>query len=105
MKPIDFRNETWADVISRVDTMRRAVYRALQLHGACTTRELAAKSGIDLLNVRPRVTELYQLGLVELVNPDSRGGEGVYQAVPWCQAMHRFEKEKKSAMEAQLPLL
>ena len=105
MKPIDYRNETWDDVRERVDLLRQAVYRAFEIHGACTTRQLAEKSCIDILTLRPRVTELCQLGLVELVNPDSRGGEGVYQAVPWVVAMARFEKEKARATEAQIPLL
>jgi len=41
---------------------------------------LAALSGIDLLNVRPRTTDLCALGLVELT--DKNGTEGIYQAVP-----------------------
>jgi hypothetical protein len=105
MKPIDYRNETWEMVRARVDHLRMAVYRAFELHGACTTRQLAEKSCIDLLTLRPRVTELCQIGLVELANPESRGGEGVYQAVPWVVAIHRFEKEKARANESQLNLL
>jgi hypothetical protein len=105
MKPIDYRNETWDQVRERVDSLRLAVYRAFELHGACTTRQLAQKSCIDILTLRPRVTELVQLGLVELSNPEMRAGEGIYQAVPWAVAVHRFEKEKARAMEAQLPLL
>ena len=105
MKPIDYRNETWEQVRERVDSMRQAVYRAFELHGACTTRELAQKSGIDLLTLRPRVTELTQLGLVELANPERGGGEGVYRHVPWAVAMARFDKEKAAAAERQLNLL
>lgn len=105
MKPIDYRNETWKDVEARVDNLRRAVYRSLGEHGPCTTRELAQKSGIDLLTVRPRITELYQIGLVELSNPEAGGGEGVYQTVPWIVAMHRFEKLKAETNERQLNLL
>lgn len=105
MKPIDYRNETWADIVLRVEGLRRDVYRELQQHGACTTRQLAQKSGIDLLTVRPRVTELYQLGLVELVNAEPGAGEGVYQAVSWIVAMHNFEKARTAATEKQLSLL
>jgi hypothetical protein len=105
MKPIDYRNETWDQVQERMDALRATVYRAFQIHGACTTRELSFKSGIDILTLRPRVTELYQLGLVELANPEAGGGEGVYQAVMIPVARARFEKRKAEATEAQLPLL
>jgi hypothetical protein len=105
MKPIDYRNETWEQVNERVDALRAVVYRAFQIHGACTTRQLAHLSGIDILTLRPRVTELYQLGLVELANPETGGGEGVYQAVLIPVAKARFERKKAEATEAQMPLL
>lgn len=105
MKPIDFRNETWDQIQGRLEGLRRQVYRALDEAGPCTTRELAARSGIDLLNVRPRVTELVTLGLVELANPEPGGGEGIYRAVPVLIARAQFQKRKEQAMEAQMPLL
>jgi predicted transcriptional regulator len=105
MKPIDFRNETWRDVELRVEGLRRDVYYALAKAGACTTRQLAEKSGIDLLTVRPRVTELYQIGLVELVNEESGGGEGIYRTIPWPVARANFDKLKLNAAEKQLNLL
>jgi hypothetical protein len=105
MKPIDYRNETWEQVRERVDAMRMLVYRASGIHGACTTRELSRKSGIDLLTLRPRVTELCQLGLIELASPEQPGREGIYQQVPWAVAMSRFHKLKTRANESQLNLL
>jgi hypothetical protein len=105
MKPIDYRNETFEQVYDRLDELRAVVYRAFQLHGANTTRELARKAGIDILSLRPRVTELYQLGLVELANPEAGGGEGVYQAVLYVVAKARFEKRKAQENDNQLTLL
>ena len=105
MKPIDYRNETWKDVEARVDLLRREVYLALEKHGPCTTRALALACGIDLLTVRPRISELYSIGLVELSNPENRGSEGIYQTVPWPVAHSRFEKEKIRSQEKQLSLL
>jgi predicted ArsR family transcriptional regulator len=105
MQPIDYRNETWEDVQKRVEGLRRQVYHALQKHGPCTTRQLAEKCGIDLLTVRPRVTELYQLGLAQLANPEPGGGEGVYQAVNIIIARHNFERERAAALDRQLTLL
>jgi transcription initiation factor IIE alpha subunit len=106
MKPIDFRNETWRDVQERfAEGLRQQVYRALEKHGPCTTRELAQRSGIDILSLRPRVTELYQLGLAELANPEPGGGEGVYQAVSWFVARDNFDRKKREAKQTQLNLL
>lgn len=59
----------------------KAVYEAWVVYGPGTTRQLAIKSGIDLLTFRPRTTDLCDLGLVELVDSE-RGSEGIYQAVP-----------------------
>jgi predicted ArsR family transcriptional regulator len=105
MKPIDYRNETWDQMRARVDKVREAVYLALDRHGPCTTRQLAQKSSIDILTVRPRVTELYQIGLVELANAESRGDEGVYRTVPWAVARSQFEKRQAAEKERQLTLL
>ena len=79
MQPIDFRNETWADIQSRMSSERERVYNALKRHGDATTRALAAAMNEDIVNVRPRVTELCQLGAVEVVGRSGRH-EGVYRA-------------------------
>jgi hypothetical protein len=55
-----------------------AVYTAWLAHGPSTTRRLAEASGIDILNVRPRTTDLVHMGLVRLCG--SAGGEGIYAA-------------------------
>jgi phage baseplate assembly protein W len=51
----------------------------------------------DVLNVRPRVTELVQLGLARLVRKERR--EGVYEAIPIFEA--RKQLEQQSAEEAK----
>lgn len=96
MDPINYKLATWADVQARVVGLRLDVWRALHQHGACTTRELARKSGIDLLTVRPRVTELVQLGLVECLPVG--GNEGVYRALSETDAMARFESRRAEAL-------
>lgn len=78
MKPIDFRNETFDQIRARVTEDRELVHRAWLAHGPGTTREVSAKAGIDLLTLRPRSTELYQIGLLELADKD--GHQGVYRA-------------------------
>jgi predicted transcriptional regulator len=106
MRPIDYRNETWEDVRNRVDALRGIVFAALEMHGPCTTRELSIRARMDILTVRPRVTELCQLGLAELANPESGGHEGIYRAVSMTVARMRFEQLKADAQpEKQLNLL
>jgi len=80
MKPIDLRNATFDMVSKTLSDRIKAVHDAWVKHGPATTRELAAKSGIDLLNVRPRTSDLCTLGLVELVGAE-RSSEGIYRAV------------------------
>lgn len=100
MKPVDVRNESWADVMRRVDGDRAEVYRALQAHGPATTRELAADMRWDRDNVRPRMTELFQIGLVKLVGKMRH--HGIYAAVPVHQAQAAFERAKAGHMEQVL---
>jgi len=48
------------------------------MHSPATTRELAEITGIDILNIRPRTTDLVKVGLVEMI--DTRDGQGIYRA-------------------------
>ena len=98
MKPVDYRNATWDSLQARVSGLRMTALAALQKHGACTTRELAAASGIDILNIRPRITELIQLGLVELTPGDTRGHEGVYRALTFVEAQALFARRHAAAI-------
>lgn len=103
MKPVDIRNENWEGLRERVAGLRLIVWQALRQHGPCTTRALAAAAGIDILTVRPRVTELVQLGFADLL--EERGGEGVYAAVREETARQRFEGRKGLATrQTQLAL-
>ena len=79
MKPVDFRNENFAALKSRLTGLRAVVLAAWQAHGPGTTRAVAKCSGIDLLTFRPRSTELFQLGAICLVEP---GGLGSTRAHP-----------------------
>ena len=109
MKPIDYRNETWADVKGRMDAVRLHIWEVMLEpvnRVPMTTREIAAVTGVDLLTVRPRVTELYQMGFVEVVDDGSgkRGKEGYYRALSEYEAMRVFEMECRVAREPQLEL-
>jgi predicted transcriptional regulator len=120
MRPIDYRNETFEQLLARgLVNERLAVYQAFQKHGPGTTREVARKSGIDILNLRPRATELYQLGFLKLVeDPRSEdrdqmsaptsdlrlptsGAEGTYRAYTWEEAKAKFFVDKRGTVGAQ----
>ena len=100
MNPSDFRNLTWLDIQTRLVGLRQIVYEKLTARGPSTTRQLAAFAGLDLLTVRPRVTELCQLGLVEVAGRD--GHDGIYKAVPAEIARERFAAAARQTAEQTL---
>lgn len=104
MKPIDFRNETFEQVRERIQGELEAVQLAFAQHGPGTTREVSGRSGISLLTLRPRTTELVQIGALALVGKMKH--EGIYAAVR--TEVHRtwFDEEHKRAVgrQADLPL-
>ena len=104
MKPIDLRNATWNEVREQLAGRMLVVYEAWQKHGPGTTREIAERSGLDILTVRPRTTELYQMNFIMLLG--SIGKEGIYLAVPECIALEHFTERQRAARAdaAQLPL-
>ena len=66
MKPVDLRNETFESLQRLIPADLRAVLDGYKKHGPCTTAELAAHTGISLLTVRPRTTDLVDASLVVL---------------------------------------
>jgi len=103
MSPIDYRQETWEMVQKRVVSLRLSVWRALAAAGACTTRELAKHSGMDLLTVRPRITELVQLGFVRCLD-DKNGHEGTYEARTLAEAERLYEMNRQASAGEQLEM-
>lgn len=95
MNAAEIRDLNFEQLKDRLEGLRAAVHSALQLHGPCTTRELAARSGIDLLSVRPRVTELVELGFAECTRRE--GGEGVYRALGYTEAAKAFKDRQALA--------
>lgn len=102
MRPIDYRNETFESLLARgLVSERLAVYKAFQRYGPGTTREVAQKAGIDLLNLRPRATELYQLGFLRLVggcDHNSGTSEGIYRAYTNEEARAKFFADRAAAL-------
>lgn len=102
MSPATIRDLNWHELQSRLSGLRASVYEALRMHGPCTTRQLAAKAGLDILTVRPRVTELCQLGFASLVDhsphPSSiSSAEGLYRAHTFAEAAAHHAREQALA--------
>lgn len=95
MSTTDWRNRAWTEIVGRLADDRLAVYNALSVWGPCTTRQLAKLMQMDILSVRPRVTELCQMGFArEITVPeyqrqqDQSNREGYYIAVKIGEAEH-----------------
>src|SRR5687767_13694985 len=113
MKPIDFRNETFRHVQERICEKREAVWRAWLAHGPGTTREVAARAGIDILNFRPRTTELFQIGALKLASGslssplrgedqgEGHGREGIYEARTTTEWQEWYDREKSHHVSGQ----
>lgn len=84
----------WEAISGAVAGKRREVYAHLCLLGPCTTAELAAASGISILTVRPRVTELVQLGLARLADVQATKTEGKYEAIRLEDARAAYYRER-----------
>jgi len=89
MKPVDFRNLTFADLQGLLSGQRARVYSAWTQFSPATTRECAIKAEISILTFRPRTTELMEVGLVELAPGQKAGHEGIYRAVPMAEWQRR----------------
>ena len=103
MKAIDYRNHTWEHVRGHLSGLRMQVYTAFVHHGPGTTREISAKSGISILTLRPRTTELLQLGFIEILGGDDTGREAIYISVPESLAQSRFEWHRSQPVQAEFP--
>jgi hypothetical protein len=55
MKPVDCRNETWKDVVKRLNSTRARAYEVARMFGPATTEQLAMAAGMSLLTLRPRI--------------------------------------------------
>ena len=112
MKPLDFRNETFASLRERLTGLRSRVWTAWIAweitHGVAgaTTREVAAASGIDILSLRPRTTELYQIGALRLadVQPAAKEARYVVRSAAEMEAWANEQRASVIGNQIQMPL-
>jgi hypothetical protein len=103
MKPIDIRNANFHNLRAQLDVRRAHVLGLLALHGPCTTRELSLLTAEDILSIRPRVTELVQIGLAVL--HDRENGQGVYRVALQSEWEQWHEKQMEGTITAQMQLV
>jgi predicted transcriptional regulator len=99
--------DNWQRIQEKLQGLREEVYRAMLKAGPQTTLGIAAASNLSLLTVRPRVTELCELGLAEFAG--RLGREGIYRAIPLAQVRRNIQQAARDARESaaacQLQLL
>lgn len=100
MLPTDIRDQTWDEIRGRITGQRLAVYEGYRAHGPCTTLHLASRICLSGYTVRPRTTELFQVGLVRLVGRDR--GQGIYAAVTIEEARREHERRAQAKPEQML---
>jgi len=95
MKTTDPRDFTWQEIQGRLAGTREVVHAWLLRHGPATTETVALGTGISLLTVRPRVSELCAWGFACCVERVTR--DGVYRAIPVSEAMALHEESRREA--------
>ena len=103
MTTLDIRNATFESLQKSLNARCLQVLAALRVHGPCTTAALAEKSGIAVLHVRPRITDLLGMGFVVLATA-KRGREGVYLALSDAEALVSFRQRQATLTSGQLQL-
>lgn len=88
------RNEQYLAIAPHLRELQLTVLGALVDHGPCTTRALAIRAGIDLLTVRPRVTELLEMGLATIAGRAPEGG--LYRALTIAEIEAKQTREGRS---------
>lgn len=100
MKTTDPRDLTWQEIRGQLAGTRETIHAWMLANGPATTEAIARGTGIGLLTVRPRVSELAAWGLAECTGRARLGG--IYKAIETSTAQARHEAARH---EGQLNLL
>lgn len=95
MKTTDIRDMTFDEIRDELDGPRQRVWEFLFARGPATTSAIAEGTGIGLLTVRPRVSELVAMGFAECIGREKR--EGVYKALTVAEAQARYAEARTAA--------
>jgi hypothetical protein len=90
MNPEAIRNLNWHQMQDLLDGQLRQVLDAWRRHGPATTARCAELSGIPLLNLRPRTSDLVDLFLVQCIGRAGKEG-GIYQVTNDHDAEHLWD--------------
>ena len=98
----EIRDANWHEIEGRMTDLRGQVYwKMIEIEVPSTTRDIAGEMGrSEPTSIRPRVTELVQLGLARCVGV--RDGEGLYEAVSLSEAQRAFEARRAGLAEQRL---
>ena len=100
--PAEIKRLNWAELKGRVSGPRETVCTWLAGHnGPATTQMIADGTGIHLLTVRPRVTELVQLGFVRCIGRNWLR-EGLYEAIPFETVQSDHEAARLKELQPEL---
>lgn len=99
MKTTDPRDLTWQDIRGNLAGTREVIHAWLLANGPATTEKISQCTGIGLLTVRPRVSELCAWGFAEITGKLRH--EGIYQAITVADAQRLHEESRR---EGQLNL-
>jgi hypothetical protein len=99
----EIKAENWQGIQAQLTGARLRVWQTLyRLNGRnVTSAELAVITGDSILAVRPRLTELVQMGLAECVGrvPVHGKSQGIYRAISLNQAQRNFEESQRPRAE------
>ena len=98
----DIKRDNWQAIAEQLTDRRLAVWRALIHRGESTSRKLANTMDEDVLTIRPRLTELLQLGFVVLTG--KQGHEGTYRACSVEEAHKEFSARQNPNPQTELKL-
>lgn len=96
----DLRIAHFSEIAETLSGKRDAVYNAMKYHSPCTATQLANEIAWDKCSVRPRLTELFQAGLVETTG-ERINSEHVYKFVPLAEAERRWKVADQNERETQ----
>jgi predicted transcriptional regulator len=90
----DLRAIHWRTIRDHLSRNRKVVHSALERFAPCTATELALRINWDKCSVRPRLTELRELGLA-IETGTRRNGEHELKFVPLALAEHKRMVEQQ----------